>query len=752
MTENTVSGVPPVDEDRFPALRKLRFPSTRARVPYVQQLEWSSCGAACLAMVMGFYGRKASVEELRDVVGTGRNGTDAGRLLEGAEHCGMRGRGLKVAVEDLAELPCGAILHWEFNHFVVFERAVRDGIEIVDPARGRRRISTAAVSKAFTGIVLLLQPASGFEPAAGGASRVWNYLSQLLGQRPLLIRIIVTSFLLRFLALALPILTALIVDRVVPRADVHLLGVVGIGLGVVVVFEVLSKLIRAHLLLQLRTNLDTRLTLGFLEHLTRLPYGFFTRRSAGDLMMRVASNTTIREILTSSTLSAMLDGVLVVFYLILIFVIHPQLGFLTLGLGALQVAVYFSARRRVADLMTQDLEAQSRAQGYLVQILAGIGTLKAAGAERRAVQHWSNLFVDELNVALKRGRLSAVIGSVMSVLASGAPLLIMTFGAIQVMNGALSLGSMLALNALAVGFLSPLASLVESGLELQRIGSYVERIDDVLSTPCEQNDAEVARPPKLTGSISVRGLSFRYAPQDPLVLRDINLEIKPGTSVAIVGRSGSGKTTLANLLLGLYSPSEGGIYYDSHNLADLDMTAVRRQLGMVPQNPFIFGRSVRENIALTDPSLSLERTMAAAKLAAVHEEVMSMPMGYETIVSDGGASLSGGQRQRLALARALVAQPAILLLDEATSAIDNTTEKTVLKNLASLQCVRIMIAHRLSTVSAADTIVVLDEGCLVESGTHEELLDAQGHYYDLVQSGRHKLDADSKGGCACRPA
>ncbi len=735
MTESAERELPTPSVARFPALQRLRPPRRRRRVPFVQQLEWSDCGAACLSMVLRYYGSELRLEEVRELVGAGRDGTDAAQILEGAERLGMRGRGLRLDLEDLRELPPAAILHWEFNHFVVFEGVRRGGIDIVDPSRGRRHVPMDTVSKSFTGIVLQIEPTTSFTPAKRGRSRVANYLAQLFGQRRLLARIVVTSVLLRLLALALPILTALIVDRVVPRADLPLLTVVAVGLGAVLLFQFLSNLIRAHLLLQLRTNLDTRLTLGFIEHLTRLPYAFFVRRAAGDLMMRVSSNTTIRQILTSTTLSAMLDGVLVLLYLALLFLLHVGLALLTVGLGVLQIAVYFATRNRVADLMSQDLEAQARTQSYLVQVFAGIETLKAAGAERRAVEHWSNLFVDELNVSLARGRLDALVESLMSVLTTGSPLVLLTVGAIQVTSGELSLGSMLAINALAISFLSPLRTLVESGLELQQIGSYVERLDDVLSTPREQDETAVARPPRLSGAIRVRGVSFRYDAQSPLVIKDIDLDIEPGQSVALVGRSGAGKSTLANLLLGLYTPTEGGIYYDAHNLRDLDIAGVRRQLGIVPQNPFIFGRSIRDNIALTDPGLDFGQVVRAAQLAGIHEEIMAMPMGYDTVVSDGGSSLSGGQRQRLALARALVSEPAILLLDEATSAIDNTSEKLVMDNLAALECVRVIIAHRLSTITFADKIVVLDGGRLVESGTHKQLMAARGHYYDLVRSG-----------------
>jgi len=730
----------------FPALERLSWRSRRKRVPFVQQLERADCGAACLAMVLRFHGKEVRLEDARQAVGVGLDGASALSILTAAQDYGMRGRGISLEIEDLRHLPRASILHWDFSHFVVFDRVVDGAVEIVDPGHGRRRVPMDQFHRAFTGVALVIEPTAQFEPSKAGRSRTWNYLRQLLAQRHLLSRVVMTSVILRMLALSLPILTALIVDRVVPRGDTALLGIVGFGLAAAMGFRLLSTLIRAHMLLQLRTNLDTRLTLGFLDHLANLPYAFFQRRSAGDLMMRVSSNSTIREMLTSNTLSGLLDGTLVFVYLVLIFAIHPGLALLTVALGALQVLVFLFSRTRVADLMSENLEAQARAQSYLVQMLAGIETLKVAGAESRAVEHWSNLFVDELNVSLKQGRLRAVLDTAMSGLQSSAPLLVLSYGAVEVMAGNLSLGNMLALNALAAGFLTPLASLVTSALRLQLLGSYVERIDDVLLADREQDRDRVQRPGKLTGLITVRGVSFRYGPQSPLVVRDVSVEILPGQCVAIVGRSGSGKSTLAKLLLGLYQPTEGGIYYDDQNLADLDFREMRRQLGIVPQHPFIFGRSVRENIAISDPATGIDRVMEAAQLASIHEEVAAMPMGYESILADGGASLSGGQRQRIAMARALVNQPAILLLDEATSSLDNASERTVMDNLAAHNCTRIMIAHRLSTIAFADEIIVMDQGQIVEKGSHQALMQKKGAYHALVsvQSDRGQDPAEKE--------
>jgi ATP-binding cassette, subfamily B, bacterial len=398
----------------------------------------------------------------------------------------------------------------------------------------------------------------------------------------------------------------------------------------------------------------------------------------------------------------------------------------------LQIAMLLLSLRRYGALAAQDLETQARAQSYLAQMLVGIETLKVGGAEERALEHWANLYVDELNVSLARSRLQAVIDAVNGLLQTAAPLALLGAGAWLVIDAHLGLGTMLAATALATGFLTPLSSLVSSALQLQMLGSYVERIDDVFATEPEQRRDTAIAPPRLTGSIELRDVSFRYGSADPLVVRHVTLAVEPGTMVAIVGRSGSGKSTLAALMLGLHRPTEGHIVFDDHDLVDLDHKALRQQLGVVPQHPFVFAGSIRSNIALADPSIAFDRVVAAARAACIDEDIRAMPMGYETFVSDGGSTLSGGQRQRIALSRAMLHDPALLLLDEATSSLDATTEREVMANLARVRATRIVIAHRLSTVIAADRIVVMADGAIAEVGTHEELLGRGGAYASLI--------------------
>ncbi len=714
---------------RFPALQRLGMLGPRRQLEHVQQMTAADCGAACLAMVLQYFGRVVPLDQLTLAVGADHNGVSALGILRAARSYGLRGRGVQVEdIDDLALVPCGAIFHWEFNHFVVFDRVARDGVHILDPAYGRRRISFAEFNEAFTGVALLLEPSEAFQPQDRGKPLLRRYAAQVLAYPALWSRSLLMSVLVQLLALALPLMTTLLVDRIIPRRDVDLLLVLAAGLAMMVVFNFISSLVRANLLVQLRTLLDAKMTIGFLDHLIDLPYAFFQRRSTGDLMMRLGSNAIVREILTSGAMSALLDGSLVSIYLIMIFWASPLMGTVVLLLGAVQLSLYWATRRVQRELMTESLAAQAKTSSYEVEMLGGIETLKSMGAEYRAVDRWSNLFVDALNVSLRRGRLDALIGSTMAAFSMAAPLVILGTGTKLVLDGQLSLGAMLGLSALGGGFLGPLSALVGVTLKFQTLGSYLERIEDVMQSEPEQDPNKVARAPKLSGRIKAEGVSFRYSDQTPHAVLDVSVDIAPGQFVAVVGSSGAGKSTLAKLLVGLYRPQQGRVLYDGMDLAGLDLRSVREQLGVVTQRGDLFGMSVRENIALGHPEMTLDTVIDAAKRAAIHDQIAALPMGYETILADGGASLSGGQRQRLALARALAGEPSILLLDEATSNLDSVTEAAIQRSLATLECTRIVIAHRLSTVIDADLILVMDQGRVVESGTHSELLQ-RGQFY-----------------------
>jgi ABC-type bacteriocin/lantibiotic exporter with double-glycine peptidase domain len=708
----------------------------------------TDCGAACLAMVLAYHGKQVPLDELRQMTSTNRDGVDALAVTRAAQRYGLSARGVVADLDDLEHLPPATILHWNFTHFVVFERLRRNGVQVVDPSLGRRRLSMEAFRRSYTGVAIAFEPGEDFQPSILGTRGTWRYLRPLLGQSRRLTRVLVGSVLLRLLALALPLLTGLLVNEIVPRNDGHLLLVTGVAMGAVVGYSFLATLLRSHLLLQLRTHLDVKLTTAFVEHLVDLPYAFFMGRSAGDLMMRLESNTVVREFVTTGTISALIDGSLASLYLVLLVVLSPPLAALVLGLGLLQVLVLLLARRRNQHLMSETLEVQAKSQSYTFELLAGIETLKAAGAERRAAAHWERLFIDQINVALRRGRLDASVDAVTGTLQLGSPLAILVYGGFQVLDGSLSLGTMLAAAALAAGFLEPLATLIAAGLKLQLLRSYMERINDVLDAPREQEGQTVTIAHRLTGRVGAEGVSFAYGgPLAPQVVKDVSLEVQPGQLVGIVGRSGSGKSTLAGLLLGLYPPTSGRILFDGRDLAGFDLRSLRRQIGIVTQRPYLFGGTIRQNIALSDPGMPHEMVVEAARLACIHDEILAMPMGYDTPLIDGGASLSGGQQQRIALARALAHRPTILLLDEATSDLDSVNERMAQHNIGALGCTRIVIAHRLSTIIDADLILVMEDGRIVQRGTHAELMALPGPYMEQVvaQLGSMSSDAPSSG-------
>ncbi len=709
----------------------------RRRVPVLRQRGVAECGATCLAMILGYFGRETSVAEVAGRVGSGRDGASARGLAEAARAFGLRCRGYSIEPADLGVLELPVIVHWRFNHFLVVERWTPRGAEVVDPAVGRRRLGPDEVDAGLTGVALALEPSSDFQAHRKSGRHPWRrYLASVAGRRgvrPALAQVALASLLLQAFGLALPLVTKLVVDRIIPGELSGALGVLGLGVAVWVAAQAATTLLRSALVIFLQGRLDAQMMVGFFEHLLALPYGFFQRRSVGDLAMRLASNALIRAVLTSQTVSLVLDSGFAVVYLVVLFALSPPFGAVVLVFGLLQVAVTAATTRPMHGLMQRDLAADAEQQSYLVEALKGVATIKAAGAEDRILDHWANLFFKQLNLTLQRARFNAVVETAMTALRTLAPLALLWFGTRQVLDGRLTLGTMLALAALAGSFLAPLASLVSTARQLQTVGARLERITDVLETDREQDPARVRPAPRLRGAIDVENLAFRYRPDGPRVLRSVSFSAAPGQKVALVGRTGSGKSTLAALLLGLYQPSEGRILYDGVPQGKLEARSLRGQLGVVLQESHLFAGSIRSNIAFNAPDLPFERVIEAARFAAIDRDVEAMPMGYETLLPEGGGALSGGERQRLSIARAVAPRPRVLLFDEATSHLDSETEAEIENHLSELEATRLVIAHRLSTVRDADLILVLDRGAVAERGTHEQLMSRGGLYAEMVR-------------------
>jgi ATP-binding cassette subfamily B protein len=710
-----------------------------SHVPFIQQLGSEDCGASCVAMVLAAHGVHEAAAECRILCGVGRDGARMRTLASVAARFGLTTRIVRAEAGDFATLPLPAIAHWRSSHFVVVERWVRGRVTIIDPALGRRSMSLEDFSASYSGVALVCEGGASVAPVPPRRRPLWvDYLAAMfhdVGAQGALAQIVVASVVLQATGLATALFTKLVVDDVVPPGSAVTLTVVAVAMAIVLAARTLTALVRSVVMIRLQTRLDARLTEGFFAHLLRLPYRFYQGRTSGDLLMRLSSNTTIRDILTTQLLSVMLDGPFALLYLAILAAVSPSFALIAAALAALQATLVLASLRPLVDLGQRSLAAKSDEQSCLIELMKGIAQLKASGAEERAFERWTELFRRQLAVSLERSAFTARVEIALGLVRSASPLVLLWYGATLVLANQLPLGTMLALGALASAFLTPFMALVQSSQHLQMLEAYIERLIDVLRAEPERRPAAPAihvLRPRAAGSIEGRGLTFRFAPDAPPVVDDVSFSVAAGRQLGIVGSTGSGKSTILMLLLGLYEPTDGVVLFDGVPLRELDPYEVRRRCGVVLQDVALFGGTLRSNIALNAPDASLERIVEAAQLAGFHEDVERMPLRYETRLAESGSNVSGGQRQRIAIARALLARPEILLLDEATSHLDVAAEQRVIAKLEALRCTRIAIAHRLTAIRASDEILVLHRGRAVERGTHGELLARDGVYAALA--------------------
>ena len=603
---------------RVAGIGALRRPRS---VPVVQQTGATECGLASLASVLAFHGRHIPVHSLRDHLTAGRDGTTAADLLHLAERNGLAGRGLRVdAIEDLRRLQRGAILHWRFSHFVVLDRVVKRGLRVMDPAAGRRIVNWEAVSRNFTGVAVELWPTDTFRTQKAGGRGVLRDYARVILRSGHLPQLLAMSAAIQVLGTATPLFTALLVDRIVPREDQGLLATVAVALIGIAGFSTLFSFVRSRLTVEVMSRIDARLTVSFVERLMELPFSYLQNRSSGDLMLRMNSHVQIRNALTSTAFSAVLDGVFVLAYLVLMLLTDSVVAGLVIVLGVLRVAVFVVTRIRLRELVSESIQRQAAARSYQVRMLSGMEALKSMGAEREVARKWTDLFVKELNIGIEQNRLNATVGAITGALSGVGTMLVLIVGAMRVLDGHMTLGVMLAMNAFAMGFLGPLSKLVGTISSIYLLGSYVDRIEDVIETEPERR-ASAASAPLDPREVAMQQVSFRYSDAGPEVLQDVSFTIRPGEFVAFVGPSGAGKSTVAKLLLGLYEPTKGHVLYSGTDLATLDVREVRRSIGTVTQAGWYAADTVRENIALGNPEMSLAEVIGLSEIACVRRRL-----------------------------------------------------------------------------------------------------------------------------------
>ncbi|BAZ12494.1 cyclic nucleotide-regulated ABC bacteriocin/lantibiotic exporter [Calothrix sp. NIES-4071] len=708
------------------------------RYPYFQQQSAADCGAACLVMVSQYWGKHFSVNRLRDIANVDRNGASLRGLAAAAESIGFSTRPVKATIDKIAEQCLPAILHWEGKHYIVVYEVTSDRVIVADPAIGQRNLTYAELKVGWTGYALLLQPTALLKKTKDTTTPFWQFFELAKPHWLVLLEVFIASVLLQIFGLITPLFTQLLLDRVVVQRSDLTLTAVGMGLLIFSLFRVAMTGLRQYLLDHTANRIDLALIVGFINHTFRLPLSYFESRYVGDIISRIQENTKIQRFLTGEALSIILDLLTVFVYLGLMFWYSWKMALLVLVIVPPFVLLALIATPFLQRVSREIFGAHNEETGYLIQSLTGIRTIKAMAVEHSVRWHWEELF----GKSIKKTFSGQVIGNTLQIFSSTIEAVVNTglmwFGAWLVIQNELTIGQLVAFNMLLGNVIHPFQRLIVLWNELQEVMIAIERINDVIDAEPEEDFQRSSRQslPPIRGYVNFDKVTFRYHPEsDVNTLENISFEVQPGQMIALVGRSGSGKTTISKLMLGLYPPTEGKILIDGYDVTSLSMQSLRSQIGVVDQDTFLFGSTIRENISVGHPEASLEEVIEAAKLAGAHQFINSLPMGYETQIGEGGGMLSGGQRQRLAIARALLGNPPLLILDEATSSLDAESERIIQTNLNKIFKNRttLVIAHRLSTVRNADKILVLDKGVLIESGTHDQLMSKRGQYFYLNQ-------------------
>ncbi|MEV6578872.1 NHLP family bacteriocin export ABC transporter peptidase/permease/ATPase subunit [Streptomyces sp. NPDC051582] len=710
------------------------------RTPTVLQMEAVECGAAALAMVLGHHGRFVPLEELRIACGVSRDGSRAGNLLKAARGYGLTAKGMQMDLGALARVSPPAILFWEFNHYVVYEgtgrRLGRRGAHVNDPAKGRRFVPMEEFDTAFTGIALVFEPGPRFRRTGRRQGVMSAMPARLRGTSGTMLAAVLSSLLLVAVGATVPALSRTYIDTFLIGEQTSLLGVLFAAMGAALVLTAVLTWLQQANLLRGRIISSTLGSARFLRHLLRLPVAFFTQRNPADLVQRLRSNDAVAETLARDLAAAGVDAVVVVLYAVLLWTYDPQLTVVGVLIALLNlVALRIVMRLRATG--TQKLRAESaRLTNTSYSGLQLIETMKATGGEDTFFRRWAGQHAVTLDVQQRLGVPSAWLAVVAPTLAALNSALILMIGGSRAVEGHLSVGLLVAFQALVTSFTAPITRLGGVAGRIQDFAADVARLKDVENFPVDPlylRREQLSGTRRLKGHVELDGITFGYSPLDAPLLKNVSLAVGPGQQVALVGGSGSGKSTVSRLISGLHTPWEGAIRIDGMRLEDIPRGALAASVSFVDQDVFLFEGTVRDNVALWDPSIPDEAVVAALRDAAVYEVVARRAGGIHSRVEQDGRNFSGGQRQRLEIARALVRRPSVMILDEVTSALDAATEQIVIDNLRRRGCACVVIAHRLSTVRESDEIVVLDRGTVVERGRHEQLLAARGAYAALVK-------------------
>lgn len=684
----------------------LHFGSGR-RLPVVLQTEAAECGLVCLAMIAGFHGYDTDLASLRRRFSISSHGTNLKTLMDMAGRLHLAGRALRLEPEHLGELQLPCLLHWDMNHFVVLKAVQRNRVVIHDPAVGERVFEKEEFAQHFTGVALELSPTDKFQTGEDRQHlKLSHFWSRIAGLKRSLVQVLLLSLLLQLFAVVTPFYMQTVVDDVILRGDNNLLLVLALGFGLLLLIQTGTNALREWVILHISSRLNMQMAANLFRHLIRLPMSYFSTRHMGDVVSRFGSLQNVRELLTTGLVAAVVDGIMALITLAAMFFYDVKLTLIVLLVVVLYAALRLLLYRPLRLLTEEQIVAQAKHDSHFMESVRAIQTVKLFQRENDRQGQWQNRLADAINKDIRITRWHIGYNTLNRLLFGLENLLVIYFAATAVMGNILSVGMLFAFMSYKTRFVESMDALIAKWIELKMLGLHLDRLSDIVFTPAEAIDqqnvlalSDSGTTEPLTGKIEVRNLGFRYGEAEAPAFQNLNFTIEPGETVAIAGPSGCGKTTLLKCLMGLLQPSEGEILIDGLPLKQLPH--YRNQIAGVMQDDQLLAGAIADNIACFEPQLDLERIVHCAQMACIHEEILRMPMQYNTLVGDMGTSLSGGQKQRIVLARALYRAPRILFMDEATSHLDVANESLVNDHIKRLAITRVLVAHRPETVGSA---------------------------------------------------
>ena len=679
----------------------------QGRLPVIQQTEAAECGLACLAMISSYHGRRIDLNTLRRRHPVSLKGATLRALIQVASQMHFVCRPVRFELDHLRRLHMPTIVHWDMNHFVVLKSVTRRGILVHDPASGERFFPIAEASKHLTGVALELSPSEGFRPKDERAPLPFStFCTQLRGNKHALIQILILSAVLEIFVIASPFYLQLTVDEVIARGDADLLIVLALGFGLLAAIKVGSTAIRSLVILVVQNVLHFQIGASLFHHLIRLPIAYFEKRHIGDILSRFTSIEPIRSALAEGMIAATIDGLMALATLAMIFVYSARLALVVLAAFVLYAVIRLGLYRLLRERSLAAIEAKAHENSTFIETLRAVQSLKIFNREGDRETQWLNRYGDVVSANVRLGRAKIAFATLNDALFGLENVITIYLAARLALGNSLTIGMIFAFMSYKQHFTEKAVQLVEKALDFRILELHLERLADIALSPLERgHDQVLAYMRPIRGRIELRDVCFRYAETEPFVIEDINFSIEPGEFVTITGPSGAGKTTLVKIMLGLLEPTRGEVLIDGVPLSTMGPRAYREHVGAVMQEDQLLSGSVADNICFFDPSFDQDRMIQCTQLAGIHDEIMAMPMSYNSLIGDMGSSLSGGQKQRVLLARALYRQPRILFLDEGTAHLDVENEIKINDALKRLQMTRISVAHRPEISSGANRML-----------------------------------------------